>query len=148
MSNKPTAKQWMESKHWGGWRIGMVDGCGGIITTDGDQPWCGEHCFDRPPEGLPILSCYPPNLAYLLEDVRKAWGDEYLNPQRKCDFDNMLDIEPSREYWCLVTLVYEDGHVLDEPWHKGDTEAEALLSALMAAPGGVEALKEALGDDK
>lgn len=71
-TNEALARRWMASKHWGGWRVGMVclDGCvmsladeWGPMTVDGDA-------IHR----LPDLD-HPGTRAFMLEDVRRAWGE-------------------------------------------------------------------------
>jgi len=121
--NEALARRWMASKHWGGWRVGMVARDGGVAVqvsstslrlsySDARDVWTCEW-FDQA-EALPDLD-HPGTRAFLLEDVRRALG--FL---ASCPFS-------------------DDG---GRTWHlwrgrqcfSGGTEAEALIAALEAAP--------------
>ena len=113
MSLEAIARAWMASPHWGGWRVGMVTTDGSVVTSGGDMPWCGEFGDDAPPSGLPDLS-HPGTRAFLLEDVRTAWGDAGMGCYESAE----------GEWSCHANMLN-----IDAP-----TEAEALLAALQAAP--------------
>ena len=108
-TNEALARRWMASKHWGGWRVGMVDTCGRVNVAPSGVDGLGEGM------GVPDLD-HPGTRAFLLDDVRRALG--FL---ASCPFS-------------------DDG---GRTWHlwrgrqcfSGDTEAEALIAALEAAPG-------------
>lgn len=130
MTNEEIAKQWMESKFWGGWRVGMVTGDWHVISARDDEVeiyrpssgllWLHEvdredlqKLFKRPPFA-PDLS-HPGTRAFLLEDVRRRWNHDeaYLS-----------FAEGDWTYW-----VPDVGCIGEH-----DTETEALLAALQAAP--------------
>jgi len=130
-TNEALARRWMASKHWGGWRAGMVSAHEDIVThtlrgscrwvpmDDSEEPWVSDWC-EPDPTTLPDLD-HPGTRAFLLEDVRRAWGDSVYwmsgpggNHVVKCGFQ-----------W------FNEGKRVGN----GLTEAEALIAALEAAPG-------------
>ena len=123
--NERLAREWMASEHWGGWRVGMVDGLlGSVVENAGDAvSWGRRRVWGRDPaEGVfPDLD-HPGTRAFLLEDVRMAWASEgvfyleYIAEGRR------------RHLGCLDS---EDG-----PANLvGDiTETGTLMAALRAAP--------------
>jgi len=113
------AKEWMASPHWGGWRVGMVDTDGDVYTETkhGDPMWAsgGTSFIDGGDYGeLPDLD-HPGTCAFLLEDVRAAWGYEGAHSYR-C-FGGGWAVNPT--YPDMVSL---------------PTEQAALMAALRAAP--------------
>ncbi len=131
-TNEALARRWMASKHWGGWRAGMVSNQSAVCCTS-QKGWGTSdpvvwadtanpsRVFAEPDAGeLPDLD-HPGTRAFLLEDVRKAWKDSV--------------------YW----MSGPGGHHVIKcgyQWFnagkcvgKGLTEAEALIAALEAAPG-------------
>ena len=97
----------------GGWRVTERTGCGymnGVLTTG----IIGERApLDM---GFPDLED-PATLGCLLALVREAWGDPHLHSGRR-----LL----GWGVWISTTMVRCVG--------KADTEAEALVAALEAAP--------------
>ena len=116
------ARRWMASKHWGGYCQGMRDRFGNVclgvsLTTLSGVMWWSHadsemHIAPRMPGELDLD--HPGTRAFLLEDVRRAWGE-----------------------YCSVTL-YGDGSVsVDVPGTPSGTEAicfDSLIAALEAAP--------------
>jgi len=142
-ANETLARRWLGSKHWGGWRVGMaVPGgltedfphqaivvfasksgrCIDIYTeTSGGDVQAWELVFPADGWAVPDLD-HPGTRAFLLEDVRKAWGrkDIVCGPHHA----NIL----------MVWKIF--GRNLDRGlWGEFQTEAEALIAALEAAPG-------------
>jgi len=127
-ANEAVARRWLASKHWGGWRVGMVDHQWRVCVLADDAFWfhCGlNHTAVVQPgsswigERIPDLD-HPGTRAFLLEDVRKAWKDSV--------------------YWMSGPgghHVIKCGYQWFNPGKrvgKGLTEAEALIAALEAAP--------------
>jgi len=113
-TNETLTRRWLASKHWGGWRVGMVDTCGRVNVAPSGMDALGESM------GLPDLD-HPGTRAFLLEDVRRAWGDAVYwmsgpggHHVVKCGYQ-----------W------FNEGKRVGN----GLTEAEALVAALEAAPG-------------
>lgn len=111
-TNEALARRWMASKHWGGWRRGMVDRLGFVYMGGSSfHPDGRQRLFPGPSPDLD----HPGTRAFLLEDVRRALG-------------------------FLVSCPFSDDG--GRTWHlwrgrqcfSGDTEAEALIAALEAAP--------------
>jgi len=126
-ANEALARRWMASKHWGGWRAGMVSNQSAVCCTS-QKGWGtsdpvvwadtsnSSWIFAEPDAGeLPDLD-HPGTRAFLLEDVRRALG-------------------------FLVSCPFSDDG--GRTWHlwsgrqcfSGDTEAEALIAALESALG-------------
>ena len=124
-TNEALARRWMASKHWGGWRRGMLSsGHGLCIQGDGYPLFVLQRQIIEPRGAeLPCLD-HPSTRAFLLEDVRRAWqGTGGGFPVAR----------PGPLGWFI------------EAGHRGDlfkcpgldrfgTEAEALIEALEAAP--------------
>lgn len=106
------ARRWLASKHWGGWRVGMQSQLGWLCIDEGVPP---DHRADwgRPAPDLD----HPGTRAFLLEDVRAAHGIDWAQ---------------------IATLMTRSGvhgyRVTGTGGDAGDTEAEALIVALEAAP--------------
>ncbi len=124
-NNVALARRWMASKHWGGAKDGMVDASqgneGNLVygsNIDGVPVTLWQGPGSRPmqrlsPEFLPDLD-HPGTRAFLLEDVRHAWGEN-----------------------CSVTLYGDDSVSVDVPGTPSGTEAigfDSLIAALEAAP--------------
>ncbi len=125
-AHEALARRWLASKHWGGARDGMVDASpgneGSLVygsNIEGVPLTLWQGPGSRPmqrlsPEFLPDLD-HPGTRAFLLEDVRRAWG-------------------------FLVSCPFSDDG--GRTWHlwrgrhcfRGPTEASALIAALEAAP--------------
>ena len=126
-ANEALARRWLASKHWGGWRVGMRCQITGRVcvgaTPSGNAVWhCEPGVRDGVGGGLPCLD-HPGTRAFLLEDVRRAWGRAVavaMPCERRPEF--AAEIERSDEWPCY--------------WHRytGRTEAAALIAALDAAP--------------
>jgi len=120
------ARRWMASKHWGGWRRGMkVSGRGLLLTGNNDRGhvWCdglGKAAEGKRRAFTPDLD-HPGTRAFLLEDVRRAWGRRDI----VCG--------PHHANISMVWKIF--GRNLDRGlWGEFETEAEALIAALEAAP--------------
>ncbi len=127
-ANEALARRWMASKHWGGWRVGMVEGstgevCVGVSEETGEPMWTVERDY---PRGVDVTRNYEPGhpdldhpgtLAFLLGDVRRAHGITWAQ---------------------VATLMTSGGvhgyRVTGTGADAGDTEAAALIAALDAAP--------------
>jgi len=98
-----------------GWR--WMDG---MVTTGGVRLVDGEYCATRLPSLLPNLTD-PATLGCVLALVREAWGkaDAYVMPWDDDDGG-----------WTVCVLDAGRCRNVSE----GDTEAEALVAALEAAP--------------
>jgi len=122
-ANEALARRWLASKHWGGWRAGMVDVYGAVailVDYSGEEVVFGDTDgrFECPGDTVPSLPDldHPGTRAFLLEDARRALG-------------------------FLVSCPFSDDG--GRTWHlwsgrqcfSGDTEAEALIAALEAALG-------------
>ena len=136
-TNEALARRWMASKHWGGWRAGMRCQITGRVclgaTPSGNAVWQPKPGVrDGVGGGLPDLD-HPGTRAFLLEDVRRAWGRPVALFMR-CDGrpEFAVEIERADEWPC-----YWDRYT-------GPKEAAALIAALEAAPGLEDALAAAL----
>ena len=116
------ARRAVASKHWR-WAPGMLvrygDGKAWYRLTDGDGyglPF--RHVPPNPREAWPDLTD-PATLGCLLALVRDAWADDDIY------FGSSLSTERKRWSW-----VMGGGDRIGQ----GDTEAEALVAALEAAP--------------
>lgn len=128
MTLEAIARAWQASPHWGGWRVGMVTDGHGVIVKHRSAgafvtSWFSAigkwfHLDDEGPLGIPDLN-HPGTRAYLLEDVRKAWG------QRRG-----IHIRQSIETAQWACHVPREGGFKAHPF----TEESALLAALLAAP--------------
>lgn len=147
MSNEAIARAWMASPHWGRWRVGMVSLHGLCCVRVADSPrWYdmdddtdeveGRLVFEVAHLNLqkPDLS-HPGTRAFLLEDVRTAHGDPFVQIVSERDQTQIGG-------WGH-RVIGNDADWLG-PWLT--SEHEALLAALLAAPGGIEAVKEVLGE--
>ena len=117
-TNTELTRRWLYSKHWGGWRVGMQSQLGWLCIDEGIEP---DHRADWP-WPIPNLN-HPGTRAFLLEDVRRAWGRAVavvMPCDRRPEF--AAEIERSDE-WPVF-------------WHRytGNTEAAALVAALESAP--------------
>lgn len=134
--SKELAKRWMNSRHWGGWRAGMVACDGGVFIQYTDEcehfcepdtePWLADAARRWWPT-VPDLR-HPGTRAFLLEDVRKAWGSRAG--------DNPLIITYGNN-GAFIRLCAWQGGVDSTVWDAELcelTEAEALIAALEAAP--------------
>ena len=130
------ARRWMASKHWGGTRDGMVDASpgneGNLVygsNIEGVPVTLWQGCGSRPrqrlsPEFLPELD-HPGTRAFLLEDVRRAWGCcVVLHPP--------CTLRP--RFWACEVERVDSGVVFWQRFQKR-TEAEALIAALEACDG-------------
>ena len=118
------ARRWMASKHWGGWRAGMVgrdpqypqfETC--FYQSAPEIGWSGYIEGYGPHKPIPDLD-HPGTRAFLLEDVRRAWGEDG-NFASYSEFGAI--------YWSLDPAAGDD-------WKRADTEAAALIAALESAP--------------
>ena len=122
-NSEDRARRWMESKHWGGWRVGMVNADGVVCVVEDDGIWKAEG---HGPGALELQN-HPPDLnhpgtrAFLLEDVRRAWG-----PGSYGDTCALHGGASGRR-----VLAKDRRHF--KTTDRG-TEAEALVGALEAAP--------------
>ncbi len=123
------AKQWVASPHFGGWRVGMVSletNRGGRVIgstvcyiADPYLEWGGYVEGGGPDNPLPDLT-HPGTVAFLLEDVRRAWGERaYITIE-----SNECRVVRKGYQWFNVGATYA----------KGKTLAAALVAALLAAP--------------
>jgi len=114
-TNETLTRRWLASKHWGGWRVGMVDTCGRVNVAPSGMDALGESM------GLPDLD-HPGTRAFLLEDVRRAWGlESYVDTFALFGGASCIRVlAPNRPHFKTADH---------------DTEAEALVAALEAAPG-------------
>lgn len=127
MDSQDLARRWLASPHCGGWRVGMVLALDSrdytrAVCTISNEEYLEFAGWTTPPDGIPDLS-HPGTRAFLLEDVRKAWGRAVavvMPCDRRPEF--AAEIERADEWPCY--------------WHRytGPTEAEALILALEAAP--------------
>jgi len=133
MSNEELAKQWIRSERWGGWRRGMVDArtgqlCNASHGVGRDQAFWVREAFDHTVhynERYPDLD-HPGTRAFLLEDVRAAWGDGYG-----------IDIELASAGFGDRVGVWERGMPKGEPdvfECRAHPIHAALIMALIAAP--------------
>lgn len=123
MSLLALARAWMASARWGGWRVGMVSTRGYTCCYAADEVWfaAGWHHTVKPEQLenlIPDLTHFG-TLAFLLEDVRRAWGDPHA----------FLWFDVEIEEWVLEIPSAGD-HVCA---YGDESPAEALLLALHAA---------------
>lgn len=114
--NERLGREWMALPHWGGWRKGMISNYGWLCMQDGEPPASGQEFI---PTGYPDLD-HPGTRAFLLEDVRKAWGEPELSCAHSRDCGWMVV-----DRGLIQILIIEPA----EP-----TEQAALMAALRAAP--------------
>ena len=132
--NERLGREWMASEHWGGWRVGMTgadkDGYRFVVVgTDEGEVYIYESDAFSAPYALSTRAPVWPDLthpgtrAFLLEDVRRAWGDEGIGNKRFIERDGGSGwrVEPSHGATIAVTEC-------------GGTEQAALIAALRAAP--------------
>jgi len=132
-TNEALARRWMASKHWGGWRAGMVSNQSAVCCTS-QKGWGtsdpvvwadtsnSSWIFAEPDAGeLPDLD-HPGTRAFLLQDVRRAWG-----PESYVDTFALFGGAS-----CIRVLAPNRPHFKTADH---DTEAEALIAALEAALG-------------
>jgi len=128
-TNETLARRWLASKHWGGWRVGMVEQRGCTCCAVDRSGACyfamGWHDIS-----VFEVECLVPDLdhpstrAFLLEDVRKAWGC--------CVVTHPPCTLRPRLWSCEVERV--DAGVVYWQRFQARTEAAALIAALEAAP--------------
>jgi hypothetical protein len=114
---------------------GRICGAGYLVSDDideGGQPYV--DCTDTIEDWsglLPDLND-PATLGCLLALVREAWGDPTIGAVQAGDYKAAVAgiTIPSRSHW----LVMRAGAVGLDVHKHGDTEAEALVAALEAAP--------------
>ncbi len=146
-TNEALARRWLASKHWGGWRKGMVDHWGDVVhdswpdgsfctseLVDGDDwhrtPERAQHEKDSPL--VPDLD-HPGTRAFLREDLKRAFEQKW----RGMDGSSFeVSHGGNRQEWRVEwrNLSNGGGWMLAQ-LGTGDTEAEALIAALEAAPG-------------
>jgi len=125
--NERLGREWMASEHWGCWRVGMVCAVTGQVVVRVDDRaniWSDTLPRVAPPGTRPTPDVsHPGTRAFLLEDVRRAWGDEGIGNKRFIERDggNGWRVEPSHGATIAVTEC-------------GGTEQAALIAALRAAP--------------
>jgi len=125
IENERLAREWMASEHWGGWRVGMVCAVTGQVVVRVDDTaniWSDTLPRVAPPGTCPTPDVsHPGTRAFLLEDVRRAWGIESyvdtfaLHKRASC----IRVLAPNRPNF--KTMDHE-------------TEQAALIAALRAAP--------------
>lgn len=122
--NEMLAREWMALEHWGGWRVGMVCAVTGQVVVRVDERaniWSDTLPRVAPPGTCPTPDIsHPGTRAFLLEDVRKAWGEPELSCAHSRDCGWMVV-----DRGLIQILIIEPA----EP-----TEQAALMAALRAAP--------------
>ncbi len=129
-TNEALARRWMASKHWGGWRVGMVD-ADGRVCLDGGPFAEDDHGNTYSPARLPDLD-HPGTCAFLREDLKRAFEQKW----RGMDGSSFeVSHGGNRQEWRVEwrNLSNGGGWMLAQ-LGTGDTEAEALIAALEAAP--------------
>ena len=138
-TNETLARRWLASKHWGGWRLGMVAEGGRVCAETptgnlGLTPFSGKEGVPAElkvrtwhnSHSIPDLD-HPGTRAFLLEDVRRAWGDPHVHPSNFLEYTKMV---PGPMVWSVsLWVAVPDGLDIEAP-----TEAAALIAALEAAP--------------
>lgn len=115
VTNETLAKRWLASRHWGGWRVGMLTRLQSLCLVGGDVPVDSDG-HRLTPANIPDLD-HPGTRAFLLEDVRKAWNNDVTIAH---DSDDVGRAQVRTGYW--------EEHIFD-----GDTEQETLVLALESA---------------
>ena len=123
-TDEELAREWMASDNWGVWRKGMISNYGWLCMQDGEPPASGQEFI---PTGYPDLD-HPGTRAFLLEDVRRAWGEPGLSASGwwAAYMDAPDDDSEKGEQWGVIL---ESGDCA-----YGATEQDALIAALLAAP--------------
>lgn len=137
--NERLAREWMASDNWGVWRVGMTgadrDGYRFVVVgTDEGEVYIYEpdafstsYALSTRAPVWPDLS-HPGTRAFLLEDVRRAWGEPGLSASGwwAAYMDAPDDDSEKGEQWGVIL---ESGDCA-----YGATEQAALIAALLAAP--------------
>jgi len=129
-TNEKIARDWLQSPRFSGWQLGMMDATSGGEICCGFREDNGYPIFSGPEsaqfdlwERCPDLD-HPGTRAFLLEDVRKAWGC--------CVVTHPPCTLRPRLWSCEAECV--DAGVVYWQRFQARTEAAALIAALEAAP--------------
>ena len=132
------AREWMASPHWGGWLRGIVEAETGLVCVgaglDGELLFAGHFEVEMVTSPVPDLG-HAGTRAFLLEDVRKAWGEHasvWCIPASHMGGDEV-------RVMVLDTKTLENSHRAFGRWDDDTetcaaSETEALMAALRAAP--------------